>query len=43
MEDSIVYDITEKVSGDELRGTYTESHKEGTFKMVRSQKHDVRK
>ena len=41
MEDSIVYEITERVADDELQGTYEESHKRGTLRMVRSEKREV--
>ncbi len=41
MEDSIVYEITERVADDELHGSYEESHKQGTLRMVRSEKREV--
>jgi len=41
MEDSIVYEITERVADDELRGSYQEAHKSGSLRMVRSEKREV--
>lgn len=41
MEDSIVYELTERVADDEFRGTYSEANKKGTLRMVRSQKREV--
>ncbi len=41
MEDSIVYEITERVSDGDLRGEFTEPHKRGTLRMVRTQKLEV--
>jgi len=41
MEDSTVYEITEQVADDEFRGTYAESTKHGTFRMVKSEKREV--
>lgn len=37
-EDSKVYEITERVSPTELRGTYAEPNKRGTFRMVKSKR-----
>jgi hypothetical protein len=34
--DSTVYEITERVADDELAGSYSEPHKKGSFRMVRS-------
>jgi len=34
--DSTVYEITERVAEDELAGHYSEPHKQGSFRMVRS-------
>ncbi len=42
MEDSVVYEITERAADDELRGSYREPHKSGTFVMVRSKKRSAR-
>lgn len=36
IEDSVVYEISERVAHDELRGTYREPHKSGTIRMVRT-------
>lgn len=36
MEEAITYEINERVSADEYRGTYTEGDKRGTLRMVRS-------
>jgi hypothetical protein len=41
MEDSTVYEITEQVSDDEFHGSYAESTKHGTFRMVKSKKREV--
>ncbi len=38
MEDSIFYVVTEQAADGDLRGTYREPHKKGTFRMVRSAK-----
>ncbi len=36
MEEAISYDINERVSADEYRGTYAEGEKRGTLRMVKS-------
>jgi hypothetical protein len=41
MDEAIQYEITERVDDGELRGTYRESTKSGTFRMVKSQAHQV--
>jgi hypothetical protein len=41
MEDSILYEITERVGPGEFRGTYAETNKSGTFRMVRSAERKV--
>ena len=41
MEDSIVYEINERIDDGEYRGIYREAHKQGTLRMVRSEKRAV--
>ena len=41
LADSVVYEIGERVGPDELRGTYRERAKRGTFRMVRSRKREI--
>jgi hypothetical protein len=41
MDESISYQITERVGDGELRGTYREGTKSGTFRMVKSQEHKL--
>jgi hypothetical protein len=41
MDEAILYAITERVDDGEFRGTYTESTKSGTFRMVKSKAHQV--
>jgi hypothetical protein len=36
MEEATIYEINERASADEYRGTYTEGDKRGTLRMVRS-------
>jgi hypothetical protein len=41
MDEAIHYEITERAGDRELRGTYREAAKSGTFRMVKSREHQV--
>jgi hypothetical protein len=41
MDEATFYEITERAGDGELRGTYREGTKSGTFRMVRSREHQV--
>ena len=41
MDEAIEYEITERVGDGELRGSYREGTRSGSFRMVRSQERQV--